>query len=127
LPPRLQAELATYISENRVVPEHLLFHGPNSGRPVDPHPAVQALRDALEAIGIGRTEQARSNRFLDLHSLRHTYVTRLRAGDVPDWQLERAAGHRSAGMTRRYTHAKGEDLTAVAGARILPFPEERPA
>jgi integrase len=127
LPPRLQAELGAYITEAKLGAEDLLFAGPDPSRPA-PHQAVMsALRDALEAVGVPRDLQARGQRFLDFHSLRHTFITRLRAGDVPDWQLEQAAGHRSAGMTRRYTHTRGEDMKAVAEAKILPFCEQRPA
>ena len=127
LPPRLRDELAAYIAEKGLAEDALLFAGPDPSRPA-PHEAVMsALRDALEAVSIPKEQQARGQRFLDFHALRHTFITRLRAGDVPDWQLEQAAGHRSAGMTRRYTHTRGEDMKAVAEAKILPFREQRPA
>ncbi len=127
LPPRLQAELDDYISEKGLAAEALLFPGPDPYRPIAQASIVPAVREALEAIGIPKEEQAPSRRYLDLHSLRHTSITRLRAGDVPGWRLQRAAGHRSGLMTDKYTHARAEDLRAAAegGARILPFRGEK--
>jgi integrase len=123
-PPRLQAELEQYIHDNNIAGEQLLFPGVDPSRPVDNKKLLDSLRGALAEIGIPPAEQARTRRFLDMHALRHTYVTRLRAGDVPDWQIQRAAGHRSVTMTDRYTHANAGDLKAVAGANILPFKKE---
>lgn len=124
LPPRLQAELADFITEKGLASEDLLFPGPDPTRPLTQASIVPAVRAAYVTIGIPLEEQRPSRRYVDVHSLRHTYITMLRVGDVPDWQLERAAGHRSAGMTRRYTHTRGEDLQAVADTKILPFKEK---
>jgi integrase len=120
-PPRIQEELTAYIEAHELEQDALLFPGEDPSRPVHHKPVMQALRDALSAIGISEAEQSRERRFLDFHALRHTYITRLRSGDVPDWQIQRAAGHRSLAMTDHYTHASGSDLHDVAAARILPF------
>jgi integrase len=119
IPPRVQAEIAAYVQERRIQPEGVLSGGQIPTRPVERCTALSSLRTALEGIGISRIEQKR--RYLDLHALRHTYITRLRVGDVPVWQIMKAAGHKSIKMTDHYTHGKGEDLKAVAEANILPF------
>lgn len=123
VPDRLQQELTSYVKEKEIGPDDLLFPSTVPGQPMDAKPNVAALHSALEKIGIAREEQGPSRRFLDIHSLRHTYISRLRAGDVPDWQIQRTAGHRSLEMTDNYTHARGGDLSAVAGlgSKILPF------
>ena len=123
-PERIIQEAQDYTAESGLQPDDLLFPSTEKARPIEAHITVDALRNALETIGISKQDQKRENRFLDLHSLRHTYVSRLRAGDVPDWQIMRAAGHKSIGMTDHYTHASGADLTAIKQAQILPFKKQ---
>lgn len=120
-PPRLRGELETYIKAMGLSGEALLFEDTGTGRPIGHELVLGALRDALEAAGIPRAKQGREERFLDLHALRHTYITRLRSEAVADWEIQAAAGHRSVTMTDRYTHATAADLRGVAGANILPF------
>lgn len=121
VPARLQAEIAAYVQEKGIPLEGVLSAGQIPTRPKEREADLEALRAALVKIGIPEKEQARNRRFLDLHALRHTYITRLRAGDVPDWQIMAVAGHKSLKMTDHYTHGKGSDYTEVAAAKIIPF------
>lgn len=59
----------------------------------------------LEAIGIPDAERERRN--LLFHGLRHTFVSLSRAGGVPDFIVQRLAGHKSLEMTNRYSHTEG--------------------
>ena len=120
-PERITEEVECYAAEKGIGPNDLLFPSSETTRPIAAHIVLDSLRDAMEVIEISREAQKRENRFLDLHSLRHTYVSRLRAGDVPDWQIMRAAGHKSLKMTDHYTHTTGEELGAIKQAQILPF------
>lgn len=121
LPPRLQEELNTLQSELALDDDAVYSAGAIATRPYARLDTIGALRAALEAIGIPREEQKRVNRFLDFHALRHTYITRLRAEGVPDWQIQSAAGHKSISMTDRYTHGRGKDFEAIRSASIIPF------
>lgn len=109
VPPRLQAEIDSYVADNGIAADGLLFPG-YDGTPMEPHSILESLRAALESIGIPREEQDREKRFLDQHALRHTYVPRLSAGNVPLWEVQAAVGHKSVAVTQRYTHVGGNDL-----------------
>ncbi len=117
IPPRLKDELKSYITDNKILADGLLF----ACRMKNDRETIPALRSALAKIGISFEEQGREKRFLDFHSLRHTYVTRLRAEGTPDWKIQAVAGHRSVEMTDTYTHAKGEDFREIADKKIIPF------
>jgi integrase len=129
LPPRLREEIDLLVASRDIPADGVLSAAErtrNAARPDDHLGLVDALRAALVRIGIAETEQKRDRRFLDVHSLRHTYITRLRAAGVPDWEIQSAAGHKSAVMTDRYTHGRGADYTSVAAAKVIPF-EKREA
>ena len=121
VPERLISEVGQLATESGYDPESLLFPSSRSNKPIDVHNVLSALRDALAKIGISKEEQGRDSRFIDFHSLRRTFVTRLRVQGVADWELQAAAGHKSVGMTDHYTHVKGKELLGVQKTKILPF------
>ena len=57
----------------------------------------------LEEIGI--LEKEKKNRNLSLHGLRHTFITHARSAGLPDLHVQALAGHKSAAMMDRYSHA----------------------
>ncbi len=60
--------------------------------------------------GIGITEEIQKARKIVFHSLRHTYVSLSRGAGVPDFIVQRVVGHKSMGMTDKYSHATPEDI-----------------
>ncbi len=101
LPRRAEEELRNFISEAEDdSPQALIFHGTKPCTAIPVKPTLDELYEALTAIGISPEE--RKKRFLDMHALRHTFVTCMR-GQVPDSRLQRATGHRSIEMLERYT------------------------
>jgi integrase len=102
-------------------PEALVFHGTRPDMAIRVKPTLDALYEAMNAIGI--TPEARKKRFLDVHALRHTFVTCMR-GQVPDFRLQRATGHRSTEMLERYTAAASqpEDFIQLRAAQDTLFP-----
>ena len=57
----------------------------------------------LKNAGISPEEQKRRN--LTLHGMRHTFVTMARMAGLPDITVQALAGHKSAEMMNRYSHA----------------------
>lgn len=123
VPERIRDEIESYIADRHIDEQSLLFPSTDPSRPIEAHSIMTAFRDALEKIGIFQDQQSRKNRFLDLHSLRHTYITRSRAAGVPEWETQAAVGHKSSKVTDGYLHPKGTDLKAVRDMKILPFPQ----
>jgi len=65
---------------------------------------------------IGVDEDERKERNLVFHGLRHSFVTNSRAEGMKDIVIQAIAGHRSATMMDRYTHA--ENLIDFTTARL---------
>jgi integrase len=63
--------------------------------------------------GIGRSG-TRQGMELSFHSLRHTAVSLLKDGGVPDAVVMALVGHESAAMSHRYTHVGKEALAKAA-------------
>ena len=70
----------------------------------------------LRAIGI--SDKQRAERNLCFHGLRHTFVSLTRAASVPDFIVQRMAGHKSMDMTNHYSHTEGIIDFAAAKASI---------
>lgn len=70
----------------------------------------------LRAIGI--SDKQRAERNLCFHGLRHTFVSLTRAASVPDFLVQRMAGHKTMVMTNRYSHTEGLIDFAAAKASI---------
>ncbi len=92
----------------------VLWNDRDSTRPADKNVIERGFRRVLGLIGIN--EDARKERNLVFHGLRHTYVSMTRAAGVPDFAVQRLAGHKSAGMMERYSHA--ENVVDFAAARL---------
>jgi integrase/recombinase XerC len=74
--------------------------------------AVQVWVDKLmRRAGIKQTGRC-------VHSLRHTYVTRLIEHDVPVMKVAAAVGHADVRTTMRYTHLKAGDLAREIGEKM---------
>tara|TARA_Y100000114_G_scaffold46569_1_gene42370 strand:+ start:3481 stop:4521 length:1041 start_codon:yes stop_codon:yes gene_type:complete len=50
-----------------------------------------------------------------LHTCRHTFITNLVQRGAPIAQVQKLAGHKTIGMTMRYTHLGPQDLESVIG------------
>jgi len=81
-------------------------------RPAGSAVLKQGFHKALAAIGI--TEQEKERRNLVFHGLRHFYVSITRAAGIPDYIVQRLAGHHSMRMTDTYSHVDNVlDFTAA--------------
>jgi integrase len=121
LPRRAEEELREFMSEAQdQSPEALIFHGTRPDLVMRVKPTLDALYGAMNAIGI--TAEERKKRYLDVHALRHTFVTCMR-GQVPDSRLQRATGHRSTEMLERYTATVSgpEDFVQLRAAQNALF------
>jgi integrase len=81
-----------------------LVFGRKDGKPLCNGCFRLGLIADLEAIGISAEEQRRRN--ISFHSLRHSFVTLSRALGVSDFEIQALAGHKSAAMMERYSHAR---------------------
>jgi len=73
-----------------------------------PKAAPEGFESMLRDIGI--SEETQKARKIVFHSLRHTYVSLSRGAGVPDFVVQRIAGHKTMGMTDKYSHATPEDI-----------------
>ena len=74
----------------------------------DPIPSAtiqHGFKNALKEIGISREQQKERN--IVFHGLRHTFVSLSRSAGIPDFIVQRLAGHKSMEMTNSYSHADG--------------------
>ena len=62
-------------------------------------------RFEVELLKIGITAKQQDERFLSCHSLRHTFITLAELSGVPDVVIRALAGHKSAQVQRKYSHA----------------------
>lgn len=89
-------------------PEDLVFWGVSGRRPLGQRAILDVYREALEAIGIPRQEQA--GRVLVPHSWRHGFTTGQRARGLPDAKLGKLTGHRTVRMVEHYgSHFEATD------------------
>jgi Site-specific recombinase XerD len=69
---------------------------------------IAAIRHAysmmLARIGITKNQQAQRN--LVFHGLRHSFVSLSRAAGIPDFLVQRLAGHKTAAMMENYSHSE---------------------
>jgi integrase len=76
----------------------------------------QGFLKALHAIGI--TDLDKQKRNLVFHGLRHFYVSITRAAGIPDYIVQRLAGHHSMKMTDAYSHVNNVLDFAAARASL---------
>ena len=73
---------------------------------------ARVFRRTLKAAGINRVDERGFK--LDIHSLRHTYGTRLSRWNVGLAQAQKLMGHSDPKLTAKtYTHLEVEDLRAT--------------
>lgn len=111
IPSKVSAKLAEVIEASPYKePEDLVFFGPSRCVPMHSKLFTKPLYRALGSIGID--ENARRDRNLTFHGLRHFFNSICR-GRVPDSKLQRVTGHRTLAMTELYTHSLGDDFNEV--------------
>lgn len=91
--------------------EYVLYHSENPKNPIEIHPLVNGFYRCMKQIGI--TEDIRKKRNLVFHGLRHFYVSMSRASGLPDFVIQKLAGHKSAAMMERYSHASIIDFASA--------------
>ena len=74
----------------------------------------------LNMIGISEAERTKRN--IVLHSLRHSFNTRMRNRGIPDFLIQAYMGHSSPVMTDNYT-----DVTMASFDDVVKVQEEKPA
>ena len=97
LPEDFAIIIQKYISENNLSGDDFVFQRYN--KPIRKWLAEEWFRRAVASSGI-KTK----NRVLTPHSLRYTYITRMRR-DVAGETVQKIAGHTSLAMTDHYTRA----------------------
>ncbi|MCR4742890.1 MAG: site-specific integrase [Treponema sp.] len=97
LPEDFAQIIREYILENKLSSEDYVFQ--RYGKPIRKWLAEEWFRKALETSGIET-----GNRILTPHSLRFTYITRMRR-EVAGETVQKIAGHTSIAMTDYYTRA----------------------
>jgi integrase len=80
-----------------------------AGSPIFGAALLTGLGCMLMAIGIDDTKRRRRN--LNLHALRHSFITLARSIGMPDVSVMALSGHKSPEMLTRYSH----------GAQVLDF------
>lgn len=91
-----------------VVSAFVLYNQHDASRPIADKTITEGYYRILRRIGID--EPARKARNLTYHGLRHFYVSFSRSAGIPDFVVQRYAGHRSAAMQERYSHPDIIDL-----------------
>lgn len=86
----------------RYRPKVLLFPGQDPVRPVNP--------TLIQRAFIQAKREARIQKRVSFHSLRHSFATQLLDSGVNVRTIQALLGHRSLGTTQRYTHVAGDYL-----------------
>lgn len=89
----------------------ILYNDRRKDVPAWPRTMTEGFSKMLDRIGLDQA--ARAERNISFHSLRHSFVSMSRAAGLPDFVTQRLAGHRSAGMMERYSHAEVIDFAAA--------------
>ena len=101
-------ELLSHASPNGV-----LFPSPQNRKEYISSPTLRkGFYELLELIGIG--ENARKERNISFHSLRHTFSTLGRDWDISQDDRMLVLGHKSERVNDRYTHSTDDALLRVA-------------
>ncbi len=88
--------------------QYVFFNDTAPDKPGGKQIMERGFRDILAKIGID--DAARKSRNLVFHGLRHTFVSLSRSQGLPDFVTMRLAGHKSAAMMERYSHANGQTV-----------------
>ena len=105
IPDNINEIMKKYIQENKIGPDDYVFL--RYGHPIRRWLAEKWFKQALEFSGINV-----GKRILTPHSLRYTYITRMRR-DVAGETVKKIAGHTSMAMTDYYTRAAISEMVAA--------------
>ena len=105
IPDNINEIMKKYIQENKIGPNDYVFL--RYGHPIRRWLAEKWFKQALEFSGINV-----GKRILTPHSLRYTYITRMRR-DVAGETVKKIAGHTSMAMTDYYTRAAIPEMVAA--------------
>jgi integrase len=89
--------------------DFVFFSLQKKGKPITGPALLTGFGRMLSAIGIDEAERKRRN--LNLHALRHSFITLARSLGMPDVSVMALSGHKSPEMLTRYSH----------GAQVLDF------
>jgi integrase len=93
----------------------VIFNEKTADKPIEKNSVRRGFVRTLARIGIG--DEERKARALTPHGLRHFYVSAGRAAGLPDFTVQRLAGHKSAAMMLRYSnHSEVVDFAAAKAA-----------
>lgn len=95
--------------------DFVFFSLQRAGAPITGRALLDGFCRMLAAIGINEAERRRRN--LNLHALRHSFITLARSLGMPDVSVMALSGHKSPEMLTRYSH----------GAQVLDFTAAREA
>jgi len=90
---------------------YVFFNARKPNSPIALKTLERGFYAALARIGIDET--VRKKRRLVYHSLRHAFVSLSRSAGVPDFIVQRMAGHSTLSMTDRYSHASLIDFASA--------------
>jgi integrase len=93
--------LATVRLVNLQVSPFVLFNDDRNDRPMELVSIRRGFARILTKVGINAT--ARKERLLCFHGLRNYFVSNSRSQGIPDFVVQRLAGHSEMAMTDRYT------------------------
>jgi integrase len=131
----VQSVLEAQRGGRSVAPEDRVF-GDADGEPFDETAAAVAERkgdkararrnwlagvfkQAAKRAGLYGRKMPRRDR-VTIHTLRHTFITRLMESGVNAFVAQRLARHKSLAMTSRYTHVS-DDTVRTAANNVVPF------
>jgi len=118
LSPRLLEELRAYWRQDR--PQHWLFPGRDSSRPVPVGTVQKIFSAAKQRAGIQHGH--------GIHSLRHSFGTHLMEAGVPLPTIQRLMGHASLSTTAKYLHVTSQHLDSIRSPLdLLRLPQEKDA
>lgn len=106
LPESSRLLLRTYCQAHQ--PTSWLFPGRKNGEPVDPSSLQRAFRMALQESGVQKDAS--------VHTLRHSYATRLLESGVDLRTIQMLLGHNSIVTTTIYTHLTEKTQTTLRTA-----------
>jgi len=92
-----------------------LFSLDGGAKPVSPTYITREFNRALERIGISKAEIRRRN--LSMHSWRHFLNTDLQRQGLTLQQVQSVTGHKSEGMTERYSHLDARQIESIIKAQ----------
>jgi len=121
--PLMRQELDDLLAANG---DGFVFSDDGGKSPIKVDRIRRGFDNALERIGISRTEKLKRN--ITIHAWRHFLNTLLRMSNVADSKIQKITGHRSLKMTEHYTHFDTRKFTEIRDVQtaLLTFKEPEP-